>query len=171
MSSRQPEVNKNKILDWIKGSFPNKEDDVTKFPNILWSIQIGGGGLIVYTMDTFPDRVIIQADISFSDEQQDLLNKKWDVQKLSKLQLQIISSLTNFNVRHSILSNKNKEITGFRIFLFLIDNLNKETLLNSIFRIVDVLNVTLNQLSAVIGIELQQLKQQQKESSFNPLAM
>ena len=90
--------------------------------------------------------------------------------KLSKLQLNIVSSLTNFNVRHKILHNKDKKVIGIRVFLFLIDSLNKDTLLNSVYRIGEVLTVTLNQLSSVIGVELQQLQEQQKAGSFNPLA-
>ncbi len=169
MSARKAEVNKNKILDWLKDNFSLTEIDVSQMPEVAWSISIGGG-IAIYTINKNPDKVITQSDILFSEEQQDLLNNQWEKSKLSKLQLNITSSLTNFNVRYEFLLNKDKKIRGVRIHLFLIDNLNKETLLYSVFRIGEVLTVTLNQLSSVIGVELQQLQDQQDVSSFNPLA-
>lgn len=171
MNPRQIEVNKNKILDWLKeDNIPHKEIDVSKIPALRWNILIEGGQVAIYAMNNLPDRVIIQADINFTEEQQNLINKKWDEPKLSKLLLNILSSLTNFNVRHRILQKENKEIRGFRMNLFLIDGLNKESLMNSILRIGEVFLVTLNQLSSVIGVELQKLEEQQKAASFNPLA-
>lgn len=169
MSSKQPEVNKNKILDWLKkDNVDHAEIDTSSLPALLWGIQIGG--ILIYCMDKFPDRVIIQADIAFSKEQQELVNKQWDSPKRTKLQLNFSSSLTNFNVRHQFLLNEEKGIRGIRIHLFLIDDLNKESLMYAISRINEVVEVTLNQLSSVIGVELQQLQEQQNASSFNPLA-
>ena len=144
------------------------ENDVSKLPIILWSIQIEG--IVIYCMSKLPDRVIIQADIVFLEEQQNLLNKQWESTKLTKLLLSMSSSLTNFNVRKQFLVNNDKGIRGIRVYLFLIDGLNKEAIMNSILRIGEVLEVTLNQLSSVIGVELEQLKKQQEESSVNPLA-
>lgn len=169
MSARKAEVNKNKIVDWLKDNFSLTEIDVSQMPEVAWSISIGGG-IAIYTLNKNPDKVITQSDILFSEEQQDLLNNQWELSKLSKLQLNITSSLTNFNVRYEFLLNKDKKIRGVRIHLFLIDSLNKETLLYSVFRIGEVLTVTLNQLSSLIGVELQQLQDQQDASSFNPLA-
>ena len=169
MSSRQPEVNKNKILDWLKADgLLCTESDVSKLSTILWSIQIGG--VVIYCMSKLPDRVTIQADIVFSEEQQDLINKQWESTKLAKLLLSISSSLTNFNVRRRFLFNEDKGIRGIRTYLFLIDGLNKESLMNTLLRIGEVVEVTLNQLSSVIGVELEQLKKQQEESSVNSLA-
>jgi len=98
MSSRQADVNKNKILDWLKNYFVHKELDVSQISNTLWSIQIGGGPIAIYSMTNTPERVIVQSDVNFTEDQQDLLNKKWDKPKLSKLQLMIASSLTNTNL-------------------------------------------------------------------------
>jgi len=169
MSSRQPEVNKNKILDWlIADGVPHTESDVSKLPTLLWSIQMEG--IAIYCMSKLPDRVIIQADIVFLEEQQNLLNKQWESTKLTQLLLSMSSSLTNFNVRKQFLFNKDEGIRAIRVYLFLIDGLNKESIMNAIVRISEVLEVTLNQLSSVIGIELEQLKKQQEESSVNPLA-
>ena len=170
MSPRQIEVNRNKILGWLKeDNIIHKETDVSKFPVFKWSIHVKDNNIAIYTIASLPDRVIVQSDITFSEEQQDLLNKKWDIKKLNALILNIITSLTTFNVRYRILQKEDK-ITGIRIHLFLIDSLNKETLMNSVSRIGEVFAVTLFQLSSVIGVELQQLKEQQEASSFNPLA-
>jgi len=170
MSPKQAEVNKNKILDWLKeDNVVHEEVDVSQKPELKWNIHIKTNRIAVYTPTAYPDRVFIQSDLTFSEEQIDLLNKQWAKPKLSTLILQITSSLTNFNVRHTILT-KEKEVTGIRIFLTLIDSLDKETLSNSLDRIVEVLNVTLHQLSSVMRVELQQLKEQQKAGSENPLA-
>lgn len=171
ISLKQSEINKNKIVDWLKeDTISFKEIDLKKVPDFLWCIDLGLGSIITYTRKPLPDRVFIQVDILFTDEQQDMLNKQWNKTKLAQLQLRIVSSLTNLNVRHHILHDKDKNFTGIRIFSFLIDNLNKENFLNSFFRLNEVLNATLMQVSATVGIELQALKDQQKASSFNPLA-
>jgi len=170
MSSRQIEVNRNKILDWLKADgLVFDEVDVSKSPILEWNIHIKANNLSIYTMTAVPDRVVIQSDISFTQEQKDLLHKKWSKIKLNTLILNITTSLTNFNVRYTILHDKDV-MTGIRINLFLIDSLNKDTLMNSVVRIGEVLRVTLYQLSSVIGVGLEELKQQQEASSFNPLA-
>ena len=170
MSPKQPEVNRNKILDWLKeDNVIHTEEDVSKSSVLRWNISTKPNNIAIYTMTTFPDRVIIQSDINFTEEQQEFLHKKWDKTKLNTLILNITTSLATFNVRCTILHDK-EIFTGIRMSSFLIDNLNKETLMNSLVRIGEVLMVTLNQLSSVIGVELEQLKKQQEESSFNPLA-
>ena len=170
MSPKQAEVNKNKILDWLKeDNIVHTEVDVSKFPAFKWNINIKNNNIAIYTMAALPDRVIIQSDINFTEEQQEFLHKKWDKIKLNTLILNITTSLANFNVRCTILHDK-ETFTGIRMSLFLIDSLNKDTLMNSFVRIGEVLTVTLNQLSSVIGVELEQLKKQQEGSSFNPLA-
>ncbi len=169
-ASRIADVNKNKVSGWLnEDGVIHGESDTSAMPLFRWVLQLKDTNLAIYTMDKFPDRVILQSDITFTAEQQDLLHKQWQKPQLDKLLLNITSSLTTFNVRYNILHTK-EIITGIRISLFLIDGLNKEVIIKCIARIGEVLAVTLNQLSSVIGVELQQLKEQQKESSFNPLA-
>jgi len=74
------------------------------------------------------------------------------------------------NVRHQILFNDKKEFTGIRMFLILIDSLNKDTFLNSHIRISEVFGTMLQGLSSFLGVEMKKLKQAEKESSENPLA-
>ena len=99
-----------------------------------------------------------------------MLNKQWVKERLAKFQYEIVASLTSFNVRHQLLTDKDNNFRGIRIDLFLIDNLNKENFMKCYSRIEEVWRVTLFQVSATVGIELQALKDQQKASSFNPLA-
>lgn len=171
ISPRQSEINKNKIVDWLKeDKMPFKELDVKQYPELSWNIVIGGFNVVAYTTKTHPDRVFIQTDISFSKEQQDLLNKQWSKEKLVKFQLQVVASLTSFNIHNEILFDKDENIRGIRIYSFLIDNLNKENFMNSQRRLEEVFIVILTQVSATMEIELQALKDQQKASSVNPLA-
>ena len=171
ISPRQSEINKNKIVDWLKeDKMPFQELDVKQYPELSWNIVIGGVNIVAYTTKAHPDRVFIQTDISFLKEQQDLLNKQWSKEKLVKFQLQVVASLTSFNIHNEILLDKDENIRGIRIYSFLIDNLNKENFMNSQRRLEEVFIVILTQVSATMEIELQALKDQQRASSVNPLA-
>ena len=70
ISPKQSEINKNKIVGWLKeDKMPFKELDVKQQPELSWNIRIARNNVIAYTIKTHPDRVFVQTDISFSDEQ------------------------------------------------------------------------------------------------------
>ncbi len=170
-SSKKLQVNKNKIITWLQeDKIPYKQEDTSKIPALAWNLIVGNNRVLVYSTTALPDRVFIQRDIRLSKRLQVRVNKKLDKQKLNSLVINIDSGLTNLNVRHQILFNDKKEFTGVRINLILIDNLNKETLLNSYFRVSEVFLTMTQGLSSLFGVAMDKLKQAEKKSSENPLA-
>jgi len=171
MTVSKAEINKNKIIGWLKeDEIPFKEIDISKLPLLEWSLSVGVNPISIYTAKTLPDRVFIQSDIGLAKEHKELINEKWEKTKLNTLLSQFVSSIISLNVRQRILLDDDKKIRGFRIHDFLIDNLNKENLIKTYLRIDEVIILTLQRLSSALGIEIQKLKQEQKTGSENPLA-
>ena len=170
-SSKQLEVNKNKIITWLQeDKIPVKEEDASKVPELAWNLSIDTNQVSVYSATNLPDRVNIQKDIRLSPELQELVNKKWAKPKLNGLLVSVESALTNLNVRHKILFNDKKEFIGVRMHLMLIDSLNKDTFLNSHLRLSEVFGTMMQGLSNLLGVEMNKLKKAEKTSSENPLA-
>ena len=170
-SSKKLGVNRNKIITWLQeDKIPFKEVDVSKMPKLAWDLSVDNNHVLVYSITNLPDRVYIQRDIRLGKILQKIVNKDWKKSKLNGLLIDTESALTNLNVRHQILFNDKKEFTGIRMFLILIDSLNKDTFLNSHLRISKVFATMLQGLSSFLGVEIKKLKQAEKESSENPLA-
>ena len=170
-SSKKLGVNRNKIITWLQeDKIPFKEVDVSKMPKLAWDLSVDNNHILVYSITNLPDRVYIQRDIRLGKILQKIVNKDWKKSKLNGLLSSTESALTNLNVRHQILFNDKKEFTGIRMFLILIDSLNKDTFLNSHLRISEVFATMLQGLSSFLGVEIKKLKQAEKESSENPLA-
>ncbi|MCH8833749.1 MAG: hypothetical protein IIA81_05610 [Thaumarchaeota archaeon] len=170
-SSKKLGVNRNKIITWLQeDKIPFKEVDVSKMPKLAWDLSVDNNHVLVYSITNLPDRVYIQRDIRLGKILQKIVNKDWKKSKLNGLLIDTESALTNLNVRHQILFNDKKEFTGIRMFLILIDSLNKDTFLNSHLRISEVFATMLQGLSSFLGVEIKKLKQAEKESSENPLA-
>ena len=170
-SSKKLGVNRNKIITWLQeDKIPFKEVDVSKMPKLAWDLSVDNNHVSVYSITNLPDRVYIQRDIRLGKILQKIVNKDWKKSKLNGLLIDTESALTNLNVRHQILFNDKKEFTGIRMFLILIDSLNKDTFLNSHLRISEVFATMLQGLSSFLGVEIKKLKQAEKESSENPLA-
>ena len=170
-SSKKLEVNKNKIITWLQeDKIPCEEVDVSKVSTLAWNIAVDHIQVSVYSVTDLPDRVFIQKDIRFPEDIRELVNKKWDTPKLNSLLINIETTLTNLNVRHQFLFNDKKEFTGVRMNLILIEGLNKETLLNSHFRVSEVFLIMMQNLSSLLGVEMNKLKQEEKKHSKNPLA-
>ena len=171
MTVSKAEVNKNKIIDWLKeDGIDFKETDVSKLPELEWSLAAGVNPISIYTVKKLPDRVIIQADIGLGEKHKELINEKWEKPKLNNLLGSFVTSIISLNVRQRILFDDKKMVRGFRIHDFLIDSLNKENLLKTYLRITEVVILTLQSLSSSIGVEMQKLQQEQKAGSENPLA-
>ena len=170
-SSKKLGVNRNKIITWLQeDKIPFKEIDVSKMPKLAWDLSVDNNHVLVYSITNIPDRVYIQRDIRLGKILQKIVNKDWKKSKLNGLVIDTESALTNLNVRHQILFNDKKEFTGIRMFLILIDSLNKDTFLNSHLRISEVFATMLQGLSSFLGVEMKKLKHAEKESSENPLA-
>jgi len=170
-SSKILEINKNKIITWLQeDKIPCEEVDVSKVSTLAWNIAVDHIQVSVYSVTDLPDRVFIQKDIRFPEDIRELVNKKWDTPKLNSLLISIESALTNLNVRHQLLFNDKKEFTGIRMNLILVEGLNKETLLNSHFRVSEVFLTMMQSLSSHLGVEMNKLKQEGKKYSENPLA-
>ena len=170
-SSKKLGVNRNKIITWLQeDKIPFKEVDVSKMPKLAWDLSVDNNHVLVYSITNIPDRVYIQRDIRLGKILQKIVNKDWKKSKLNGLLIDTESALTNLNVRHQILFNDKKEFTGIRMFLILIDSLNKDTFLNSHLRISEVFATMLQGLSSFLGVEMKKLKHAEKESSENPLA-
>jgi len=170
-SSKKLGVNRNKIITWLQeDKIPFKEVDVSKMPKLAWDLSVDNNHVLVYSITNLPDRVYIQRDIRLGKRLQKIVNKDWKKSNLNGLLISTESALTNLNVRHQILFNDKKEFTGIRMFLILIDSLNKDTFLNSHIRISEVFATMLQGLSSFLGVEMKKLKQAEKESSENPLA-
>ena len=170
-SSKKLGVNRNKIITWLQeDKIPFKEVDVSKMPKLAWDLSVDNNHVLVYSITNITDRVYIQRDIRLGKRLQKIVNKDWKKSNLNGLLISTESALTNLNVRHQILFNDKKEFTGIRMFLILIDSLNKDTFLNSHLRISEVFGTMLQGLSSFLGVEMKKLKQAEKESSENPLA-
>jgi len=171
MTVSKAEVNKNKIIGWLKeDGITFKENDVSKLPLLEWSLTVGVNPISVYTVKKLPDRVFVQADIGLAKEHQELINEKWEKPKLNNLLGSFVTSIVSLNVRQRILLDDKKKVRGFRMHDFLIDSLNKENLIKTYLRIDEVVILTLQRLSSSLGIEMQKLQQEQKTGSENPLA-
>ena len=170
MTVSKAEVNKNKIIGWLKeDGIDFKEMDIIKLPLMEWGLSVGKNHILIYTMKKFPDRVIVQADIDLGVTKE-LLNEKWDKQRLNNLLASFVATIISLNLKQKILFDDKKKVRGFRIHDFLIDSLNKENLLKTYLRITEVVILTLQSLSSSIGVEMQKLQQEQKAGSENPLA-
>ena len=170
MTVSKAEDNKNKVIDWLKeDEFDFKETDASKLPLFEWCLSVGKNHILIYTLKKLPDRVIVQADIGLG-ETKELLNEKWDKQRLNNLLASFVATIISLSVKQKILFDDKKKVRGFRIHDFLIDSLNKENLLKTYLRINEVVILTLQSLSSSIGVEMQKLQQEQKAGSENPLA-
>jgi len=170
MTVSKAEVNQNKIISWLKeDGIDFKEMDIIKLPLIEWGLSVGKNHILIYTMKKLPDRVIVQADIDLGVTKE-LLNEKWDKQRLNNLLTSFVATIISLSVKQKILFDDKKKVRGFRIHDFLIDSLNKENLLKTYLRINEVVILTLQSLSSSIGVEMQKLQQEQKTGSENPLA-
>ena len=171
MTVSKAEVNKNKIIGWLKeDEITFKENDVSKLPLLEWGLTVGVNPISIYAVKKLPDRVFVQADIGLAKEHQELINEKWEKPKLNNLLGSFVTSIVSLNVRQKILLNDKKKVRGFRMHDFLIDSLNKENLIKTYLRIDEVVILTLQRLSSSLGIEMQKLQQEQKTGSENPLA-
>jgi len=81
MSSQQPDITKENIMNWCNDDNIQCVDESTSNPQFTWSLAIGNPAIIVYKQPHLPDRIFIQSQITISPEHQTLIRETWNVPK------------------------------------------------------------------------------------------
>jgi len=123
---------------------------------MLHGIRKNTPPVLVYTMNRYTDRIIIQAEFRLNDEQIRRINTEWQAQRRNIVFAQVRNLAIQMNTRPLIMTDANQQITGVRIHQFIIeDELTKNKFINSFVTIQDVLSAVMNFTVLNIGGNVQ----------------
>lgn len=160
---------KNKIIQWCKDDNLSCVDLSKKNPHAFWVLAIGNPSIIVNQTEKFADRIYFSSVIGIASQHRKLI-ETWTAEKKGNLTKNLSLQAVQFDVNLSF-DVKDNQITGIRQFMIHFDSkIEKGEFLKLVFRLQPIHNITLNSLNVALGLELNQLQQQEKASSENPLS-
>jgi len=145
--------NKQKILTWledIKANYTLADLEKLGRSDLLFSISLGDPSVVIYTITTHPDRIILQSDIMFSDNHKEVIVKMSE-QNHAKFVVGLETLLATLNIRYRFFLKDNR-VEKIRIHLFVHDDImTKDVILQDFSRVQEVTIVLLNQINTALG--------------------
>jgi len=163
---QSPDEIKQMISDWCKeDSIPIKL--VEQKGAMLW--EFSSGNLTIYSQQKFPDRVFMQCDLRFDDNQIKLI-ADWKEDKRTTMMSNLIKYSIDLDYQIQFLFDDKKNITGVRVYKMLIADFTKSDFIHTYLRVNKIVRHNQSMLGATMGLETKLAEQQEDASSTNPLS-
>jgi len=156
--SNQPDTTKQNIIDWCKEDGILIEDNSSKFPNYEWLLLVDKNK-IVFKTKRHPNRIFIQSSITITNNHQKIIA---DDQKMKfNMILQIPTMILQMGATCSIEQN-DTTITKVSVSkIHFHSSMKKADFLANLFKVQDIHQNLLNQLSVKLQTTAKQLQQNQ----------
>lgn len=148
---------KNKITSWLEDVGVKyevsklEEKELSDLLEFIILANIRDRKYSIYTMKKFPDRVIIQGEISLIEEHRKI-TRDMDNAKYNTFIINLQDKLTSYDVRYEFVT-EGKQVNIIKIHQFIhYDVLDKDRFLQTYVRVQEVSNIIINLVSFGLGV-------------------